>query len=247
MNRVYQTEGHLLPRAEIESPRNRPHSEIFLLHSWDLKPMGKGTALTGCQRSPCVGTMGKFTGNLPSGTGWNSVLEGSGESCWGSVSCEAMLPICLRVVMGTPGLPAAIFVLPETGFGEALHPAGGCPASASDPGSKALYSYSVSLAPSMDKVWHCVIYSGKYLRGPDPFSQSKQKRKNLEIRGYLWCIHREANSWLKSMLGLSKSDCLNLMQSIGLIISSHDINAPMPPGDSKVKSHFKSLCQLDLL
>lgn len=38
----------LLPRAEIESPRNRPASAL-LLYSWDLNPMGKGTALTGCQ------------------------------------------------------------------------------------------------------------------------------------------------------------------------------------------------------
>lgn len=48
--------------------------------------------------------------------------------------------------------PAAIFVLPETGSGEAVHTAGVRQASASEPGRKALSSYNVSPAASTDKV-----------------------------------------------------------------------------------------------
>lgn len=152
--------------------------------------MGKGIAPIGCQRSHGDGTLGGFTGNLPSGIGENCALGAPGK-----VKEASHVKQCHKsekVVMGTVPLPS-LYLRGLTL--EKLRTQ-----QESGTGKQGPYSCPVSPASSTHRVWHCVAHSGRRLRGPDPFSPSKQKRKNLEITGkHWWLAHRDGGFMIENL------------------------------------------------
>lgn len=229
----------LLPRAERESPKNRPHFSP-LLHSWDLNPVGKSTAL--------LVTVAEVTVRVP----WRNLLEicpqelarillsrapgkvveevyhlkqryKSARGWWWPLYCW---PLCIsgdwlwRSHIHCRNLVLEVDY--TIGTRHCKCAVGVCQVSASERGSKTLCSCSVSPAPSTEQSLTLCGRQGTIFKGPRSILTEQAKSKNLKLRGNnLWLAHKgwRIYDW-KSVLELSKSDCLYLMKSMVLIIQT---------------------------